>query len=117
MGELLTYTLSVTNQHPTAILHNIVLSDTLPAGTVFASSDMTYTLAGNLVTWQTPSLAPGATWRVGLTVRVLPEAGFMIENLAYRASSEEGPDLVQGAPVSTSVWHTIILPVIVQGIP
>jgi len=116
-GDLLTYTLTVTNLHPSASLHHIVLSDTLPAGTTFVSSEITHTLAGGVITWETPSLAPDEHWGAQLTVRVLAETRDTIENIAYWVSSEESPDPVQGAPVSTTKWHTIILPLIIQGIP
>ena len=103
-GDLLTYTLTVTNQHPLSATHGIVLSDTLPAGVTFAAADSGGVLQGDTVRWTAPSLASGQAWTVHLTVRVSQQAvGSVIVNEVYEVASAETPEPVQGAPVLTRV--------------
>lgn len=111
-GDLITYTITVTSLHPSAEAHNLVLSDELPGGTAFVSSDTLYAQVGNAIVWQTPSLAPGATWTVRLTVMVLPGSMPAVVNDDYRVRSEEMPEAVMGPPVVTLVVRPIYLPFI-----
>ncbi len=107
-GAALTYTLSVAY---TAILTasvNVILSDTLPANTLFITATQPYTLAGSLVTWALPGLAPGEVRSVELVVSPPLTATGWITNAVYSAS---GPGLptISGPPVGTVILGPIKL--------
>lgn len=114
-GDLITYTLQVSNLHPSAAATNLVLTDTLPAGAAFVSSDTAYTMDGNTITWTRASLPSGDAWTVSLTVRVLYGAIDSVTNAAYGVRSAEAPDIISGPPVSTPVEYRIYLPVVIKG--
>jgi uncharacterized repeat protein (TIGR01451 family) len=111
-GDLLTYTLTVTNQHPLEAVHAIVLRDALPAGAAFVSSDAPYMLNGGELTWEKDSLAVGETWTVTLTVQVLPGAQGSLVNADYGVSSQETPVEISGAPAATRLYRYLYLPLV-----
>jgi serine protease AprX len=111
-GDLLTYTLTVTNLHPSATTYHLVLSDTLPAGTQFVTATLGYTLTGNQVIWELDHLAAGSTWQVQITVQVDPDAAGYVRNVDYAVRSDEVTPPVTGSPVETLVWCRIWLPLI-----
>jgi uncharacterized repeat protein (TIGR01451 family) len=112
-GDLLTYTLTVTNQHPATITHNIVLTDRLPTDTSFITATLPYSLNGGVIAWQVASLQPGEVWTATLVVRAAISATQPIVNADYAVSSDEVRPAVTGAPVVTLVrWFTVYLPVI-----
>jgi len=100
-GDLLTYTLSVSNLHPVSATHHIILTDTLPLGTVFERSSTSHQLVGNTIRWETAELEPGNNWSVDLVVQVLPETSGTIENRAYAVRSAETP-VWPGSKIVTS---------------
>ncbi len=129
-GSVITYTLTVTNTHALEPAHNLVLTDTLPLGTTLLQAKPLPSQDGSLLTWQAPSLDPGAAFTVSFTVQVpcppaaqslvtilLPdEVRFVtafpalraaspyltqITNDSYSASSSETPQPVTGPPVLT----------------
>jgi uncharacterized repeat protein (TIGR01451 family) len=114
-GDLVTYTLTVTNQHPLEAVHSLVLSDTLPAHAVFVSASAPYTLNGDVVAWELPVLAPGATWTVTLTARVGGGALGSLTNAAYRVISAESPAPVYGPPLVTRLVSLLFLTLINSG--
>ena len=101
-GAVLTYTLAVSNPHPFAGLHGLVLTDTLPAGTEFISATQPYTRAGEVITWQAPYLGSGQSWPVLLAVRVPLTFTGTLSNFAYGVSSLEVS--ARGAPVQTQIF-------------
>ena len=109
-GDLLTYTLTVTNLHPTAATYNLILSDTLPAGTQLITATVGYTLSLGQITWNLDQLAAGDTWQVQLTVRVDANAAGNIKNEDYTVRSDEVTLPVGGTPVETLVWRKNWLP-------
>ncbi len=111
VGDLITYTLMVTNQHPSSDIHNLVLEDTLPDHTVYVSSDGTFSTTG-VVTWTLPLLAPGESWTTHLTVEVLPGAYVMIQNKDYHVRSDETPDPLFGEAVITRLRTYLYMPMI-----
>ncbi len=112
-GDLLTYTLTVTNLHPTLPTLNLILSDTLPAGVQFVSASGTYTItaSGEEVIWKLDSLEAGHAWQVVVVVRVDPGAAGILRNSDYIVRSDEVTVPVSGAPVTTTVRREIWLPV------
>jgi uncharacterized repeat protein (TIGR01451 family) len=116
-GGLLTYTLTVTNLHPSAPTFLLVLTDTLPAGTQFITATNGYTLSGDQVSWSLATLAAGDTWQVQVTVQVNWDAAGAIQNLDYAVRSTEVSVPIAGTPVSTLVWRRLWLPLISTGAP
>jgi serine protease AprX len=111
-GDLITYTLTVENLHPTQSLTDLVLTDVLPAGTAFVSSDTAHTLLGNQLTWTAASLGAGDVWVVHLVVRVAPGASGSITNQDYGVHSQEVAAVISGPPVVSQVKYVMYLPVI-----
>ena len=72
-GTQFTYTLSAANGGPSNAT-TVVVTDTLPAGLTFVSSPDPCTANGQLVTCQTPLLAPGSRIDFQVTVALAPSA-------------------------------------------
>ena len=111
-GDLLTYTLTITNLHPITATYYLILSDTLPTGTQFVTATAGYTLSGDQIFWTLDHLAAGNTWQVQITVRVDTTAAGVITNIDYEVRSDEVAIPVSGAPVETIVWRKVWLPLI-----
>ena len=95
-GDLLTYTLTVTNLHPSTATSHLVLSDTLPAGAQFITATAGYTLTGDQVIWNLEQLAAGSTWQVQVTVQVNADAAGYIRNIDFAVRSDEVAPPVAG---------------------
>jgi uncharacterized repeat protein (TIGR01451 family) len=104
-GELLTYTLSVTNTQIALPATGILLTDTIPANTSFVSASGPYTLNGSLVEWSFASLPGGASASVELVVHAGTEDCSPIKNAGYRVSSDQIPQPIFGAAVITSITN------------
>jgi serine protease AprX len=111
-GDLLTYTLNVTNLHPLSPTHSLVLSDLLPLNTEFIDASGAFTLTEGAVVWERSQLDPGETWSEWLVVRIPPTAYDVIRNEHYAAWSMEAPTPIAGVPVSTRAGYRYNLPVI-----
>jgi serine protease AprX len=98
----LTYTLTVTNQHPLALATGLVLTDVIPTGTTFVTATLPHTLNGNTVEWNAASLAAAGVWNVELVVMVNPDASGTVENTDYAVYSDQVSS-VSGAIVSTPI--------------
>ncbi len=70
VNDIIRYTIHVTNTHAAVTMTHVVVTDTLPAGTVMVSATHTYTEAGGTLWWQVGSLAPGASWTAIVDQRV-----------------------------------------------
>jgi uncharacterized repeat protein (TIGR01451 family) len=112
-GELLTYTLTVSNPHPFAITHQLILTDRIPAGAMFDSATGNYTITGEIITWNLAALAPGASWSVQLIVHA-PDAPGLLVNQEYAAWSAEVLTPVSGFSVRTLVGWLGYLPMIIR---
>lgn len=111
-GTPLTYTFTVSNPHPVAPVHNLILTDTLPAQTTFITATMPFTIDGNVIMWTSSSLNAGEVWQVNLVVGVALTATGTIENAVYGVMSDEvtavsGPPLI----IPVAIYH-IYLPFI-----
>jgi uncharacterized repeat protein (TIGR01451 family) len=105
VGDRLTYTLSVTNTFTLSSTHQVVLTDTLPAGTTFITATMPYTADGDTITWQWATIAAGGRRDVELVVEVAPFVAWSpIVNDNYGVRSEETA-LETGDAVETAVLY------------
>jgi uncharacterized repeat protein (TIGR01451 family) len=102
-GELITYTLSVTNLHPSNILQNLELRDTLPAGAQFVRASEPYTRIGDVLFWNWPTLNPAESQQAWITVKLLSNAGVVI-NQDYGWRSDEFGEIL-GPPVQTAIQY------------
>ena len=90
VGQDLVYTVSVTNAGPSAAA-NVVLTDTLPAGTVFQSATGGATFAAGVVTWPSiGSLGNGVTTSFTVTLRATGSGTFV--NLLASSASTADPN-------------------------
>lgn len=97
MGEPITYTIGVVNRGG-ADATDVVITSTLPAGTVHASGGA---LIDDEVQWTAPSLAPGALMTVTLGVNVNAGVALVVnDRYGVRAA---GGYAAMGAPVVTFV--------------
>ncbi len=101
-GDVLTYTLTVTNEHPLALATGLVLTDVIPTRTTFMTATLPHTLNGNTVEWDAASLAAAGVWTVDLVVQVDGEASGTVDNTDYAVSSDQVSP-VSGAIVTTPV--------------
>ncbi len=107
-GDLLTYTLAITHTGMLGPTHNVVISDTLPAGTHFIDASGPYQRNDGVIRWDFDTFAAGYTTTVNLIVEVANTASWMISNYAYGVSSDE-ISWETGPPVITfnsenSIW-------------
>jgi uncharacterized repeat protein (TIGR01451 family) len=112
----LDYTLVVTNTSPIT-LTDVVLTDTVPLSTAFASASGTYVHSGDTVTWTVSSLGPWDALRAGLEVSVdpVPRGGHVV-NGDYGVRANELLTPVAGAPVETAIpWRCMVFPVLKNG--
>ena len=103
-GNELTYALTVTNAHPTTSQNGVVLTDTLPSGTLFVSATEPYELNNGVVSWTSSNIPSQETWQVELVVQVpLATMQTSVVNELYGAMVSDGE--LQGIGVETAV-HT-----------
>ena len=88
-GDLITYTLTVTHSNGIGPTTNVVLTDTLPAGTTFISATQPYTLTGDVVRWDFPSLDTPSSVNVDMSVRVNITSTSTIVNDDYAVLSDD----------------------------
>ena len=92
-GDLLTYTLTLSNAGPSDAA-GIAVTDTLPAGLLFASGSAGCTEAAGLVTCTRAELAAGAAAPVTIVVTVPSSTaeGQLLPNRAELTAAETDPD-------------------------
>jgi uncharacterized repeat protein (TIGR01451 family) len=108
-GDLLTYTLAITNASELISTTNVVLTDIIPTGSVFVSSTSPYTMIGDTIRWDIPSLDPLETISIDLVVRAEINPNGMLTNEYYSVESDHA-EPVQGEPISTLVGRVISYP-------
>jgi serine protease AprX len=112
-GELITYTLTVTNSQSLISASNLVLTDNLPVGATFVSASGPYTRIGDVIRWDYPTLDASTTLSVVLVVRVELTTVGLLTNADYAVYSDQAA-LVQGAPVSVRVGSVFFLPIAIK---
>ena len=107
LGEVLTYTITVSNKGPSAA-SNVVVTDNLPAGLTFDSATTSrgiVTQNGQLVTATINSLPANTT--ATITIMVTPTVLGMVTNTVSLTSDTPDPVPANNAPVSVT---TLVLP-------
>ncbi|MCL4266822.1 MAG: S8 family serine peptidase [Anaerolineae bacterium] len=116
-GDILTYTLTVTHEHPVSPTTNVVLTDVLPAHTTLITASVPFTQDGDIIYWHTPILAAGGVWQVQLVVSAgISDTLYVIENVEYGVRSDEVTAVVTGPPVITFVGtpFKLYLPIVIK---
>jgi serine protease AprX len=114
-GDNITYTLTITHSLGNSPTTNVVLTDTIPVGSAFIYATSPYTLTGNIVRWDFPSLGVMGTRSVQLVVKVDLTASYAITNSDYAVHTDQVA-LVRGAPVvSALIWKVYFLPMTIKG--
>jgi serine protease AprX len=101
-GELITYTLTITNSAGLDSTTNVVLTDTLPVGSTFISATPPYTQTGRVVSWRFPSLDTMQSVSVNLTAMVDITATGSLVNDDYAVRGDDVSQ-VRGQPVITPI--------------
>ena len=106
-GDLLTYTLTLSNAGPSDAA-GIAMTDTLPAGLLFASGSAGCTEAAGLVTCTRAELAAGAAAPVTIVVTVPSGTaeGQLLPNRAELTAAETDPDPADNQAAITTTVHT-----------
>jgi serine protease AprX len=113
-GNLITYTLTISNVQESIPVTNLVLTDTIPAGSTLISATSPYTNNGNVIHWEFPSLGGLSTLSVELVVKVDLTAFGSITNSNYGVLSDQVA-LIRGVPVSTLLGKVCFLPITIKG--
>jgi uncharacterized repeat protein (TIGR01451 family) len=108
-GELITYTLVVTN-NGTAAATSLVITDALPSGATFVAASDGGSLMGNTVFWSVPSLDAGGVVTLTLTITA-PET---VTNDDYRVSCAQGSSAIGTIAITTNVTDNIYLPLVTR---
>jgi uncharacterized repeat protein (TIGR01451 family) len=98
-GTKLTYVVTVRNNGPNSA-PNVVITDTMPAGTTFVSANPTRgtcSNAGNLVTCNIGTLANHRSAAIIIVVKVTAPNGTILNNTAQGSSSYPDPNLSNNA--------------------
>ena len=87
LGGLVTYRLRFVNRSGSVTARDLVLIDSLPAELAFISGENAPSVAGQVVRWALPPLAPGDSATRDITVRVtrLPAAGDIVNHARLTA--------------------------------
>jgi uncharacterized repeat protein (TIGR01451 family) len=108
-GGTLTYTLTVRNLHQSEIATHIVLTDTLPSGTLLVQATQSYSLQNNVVHWDFKRIEPGDMVQVEFSVRVAEGYLGMLVNDQYAVTSDQVQLPVTGPPVIVRVGSSFQL--------
>ncbi|MCP4539524.1 MAG: DUF11 domain-containing protein [Chloroflexi bacterium] len=105
-GNLLTYTLTFTNNSTISTTH-VVITDVLPDRTTFAWASDSGAITGGVVAWNLPLVPPHETLSLTLVVTVtgVPSgsAAFPLVNAVYGVRSDQSPSPTRGWPVTVIV--------------
>jgi serine protease AprX len=113
-GDLITYTLTITHSLGISPTTNVVLTDTIPIGSVFISATPPYSQTGDEIRWEFPSLDAIDSVSVDLVVQVNMNATGTLMNEDYAVWSDQVAFL-RGSPVSIHLGKKFFLPMVVKG--
>jgi len=80
-GWIISYTIRVSNDSASA-LSQIIVTDTLPANTVFVSATTGYVRSGSRLTWRLNNVPAGATRTLGVQIRTYSTTRGILANTA-----------------------------------
>jgi uncharacterized repeat protein (TIGR01451 family) len=108
-GDILNYTVKVTNTGDMA-LTNLLITDDIPAGTTYVANSASNggQLAGRTLTWRFPTLAVGQTVTVTFQVTINADAPSRIENVVIARTDEVGPKEARVPTVITRVAGVVL---------
>jgi uncharacterized repeat protein (TIGR01451 family) len=86
-GDLITYTLQITNLHTLEPIHNVRITDTLPLNTIFINASQPFTRINDQIVWEFPQLDAGQSQSMEL-VRLHSTLSINCQP-GYIASSDE----------------------------
>jgi serine protease AprX len=112
-GDILTYTLTITNSNSVSPTTNVVLTDTIPVGSAFFSATSPYSQTADIIRWDFPSLDAMGSVSVELVVRVNIIVAGIIVNNDYAVRSDQVA-LVRGFPVSTLLGQIYFFPMMLN---
>ena len=112
-GSTIAYTIQVTNTSPLSQVTNVEISETIPLSTTFINATLPYMQIGDLIRWDSPSLAVGSGISVTLVVQVEQDATGPIINPAFTVKSKE-LGLLQGLPLYLYLARYIYFPLIIR---
>jgi subtilisin family serine protease len=106
------YTLTLTNVAPLS-LTQVIISDTLPAGTTLTWAEGDYRVEGDTVRWEIPSLPRGAVLSRTLEVALShPMHGERLTNV-YQLHVDSLPVLPEEAEVDVTIpWRMLLFPIL-----
>ncbi|MBN2148943.1 MAG: S8 family serine peptidase [Anaerolineales bacterium] len=110
-GDYLTYTLTVTNLHPSQDVHQVWLEDPLPPGVTFATASEGYTLQDGVLRWELGTLAPGESLSRQMVVWIPPGMQGSVVNQGYTVTGQELGEPVWGKPVTTCIYYLHYWPI------
>ena len=118
-GGVVTYTFTVSHTGVLSQVTGVVLSDTLPLSTTFASASGAHTHHGGGVVWNLGTIAPRQQVSVTLAVTVdsTLRDGDRIRNTDYAVRSNETPVAVSGGPVVALIPWRFFLQVMLKHWP
>jgi serine protease AprX len=108
-GESITYTLSITHTHVETPTINVILTDTIPSGTVFLDATQPYSQTADVIEWYFPSLGVNESANVTLTVGTPPTITGTITNAFYGVRSEDISTVLGDPVVTVVVPYTLTL--------
>lgn len=101
-GQTITYTLEIEYTSFYTPTSSIVISNMLPANTSFITATLPYTLTGNTVTWEFPSMNAGDARQVQLALAVSSLAAGSVANNQYSVYSQQVAP-TSGKPLNTPI--------------
>jgi uncharacterized repeat protein (TIGR01451 family) len=112
-GDLITYSLVLTDSHAAIPATGVVLTDTLPVGSQFVRATGPYTRNSDVVRWDFPRLDPQGSLRVDLVVKVDWGLSGSLVNADYTAVSGQAFP-VHGDAVTTPLGRIYFLPTVTR---
>jgi serine protease AprX len=112
-GDVQVYTFTVRNNHDLITATNLVLTDTLPLGSSFFYTTEPYSMIGDVIRWDIPSLPAGQTIYISLGVRIDKSASGSLTNAGYGVYADQAA-FVPGVPVNTPLGKVFFLPIAIK---
>jgi uncharacterized repeat protein (TIGR01451 family) len=118
-GGRVTYTFSVSNTAVLSPATSVVLSDSLPLSTTFASAGGAYSQVGNGVVWDLGTIPSNEsiTTTLAVTLNKSLPLGSIVINADYAVRSGQVPTVVMGTPITVTIPWRLSLPITYKNTP